>query len=140
MELYPSSVEKNFSGCSMEYSPNPMLPLNPCIGMTSIIGRGSGADVHGFNPISLMGGMNSSDGRKSGIMFGTESAGGIRESGLPEMNAVVVSVVSLTVLLRPCACATSDIGRIIRSIISLCIMSKFYCEKWQALCPHVREK
>ena len=71
MELYPSRVEKNLSGCDMLYSPNPTLPSKPCTEIISNTGRGKGADVHGCMPASLDLGMKISGESMLGMRSGS---------------------------------------------------------------------
>ena len=62
----------------MEYSPKPMLPSKPKVGIISNTGLCTGAACHGTIPTNLARGMKISSGRKSGIRLGTESTEGIR--------------------------------------------------------------
>jgi hypothetical protein len=63
----------------MEYSPKPMLPLNPNLGIISNTGLCIGAECQGTIPTSLALGIKISSGRKSGMRFGIESIEGIND-------------------------------------------------------------
>ena len=76
MELYPSSVEKNLSGCWSSYSPKPMLPLKPCFGVYWTVGRVIGAEVQGVKPNRRSVGMKRSVGKRNGRTCGKVSLGG----------------------------------------------------------------